>query len=182
MISDDVLNVMQMAHIQNSIVGGVEERGISGGQRKRVNIGLELAAQPTVLFLDEPTSGLDSTSSLSVALSLKKMSELGMTSIMVIHQPRYSLFTLFDDVLLLGKGGQTVYLGPSLGVKPYFESLGFEMPADENPADWFMDVISGEMPNARIPNFKPEMLFDFWRERDRDIENDNVLRVRSLTR
>merc|ERR1712157_594121 len=125
---------MQIDHIQNQIVGGVEERGISGGQRKRVNIGIELVAQPSVLFLDEPTSGLDASSSLAVCVSLKKMCELGMSSIMVIHQPRFSLFTLFDDVLLLGKGGQTVYLGPSLGVKPYFESLGFEMPPDENPA------------------------------------------------
>merc|ERR1719277_1933114 len=129
---------MQIDHIQNKIVGSVEQRGISGGQRKRVNIGLELAAQPTVLFLDEPTSGLDSTSSLAVALSLKRMCQLGMSSIMVIHQPRYSLFTLFDDVLLLGKGGQTVYLGPSVGAKSYFEGLGFVMPANENPADWFM--------------------------------------------
>jgi len=163
-ITEDVLNVMQIDHVQNSIVGGVEQRGISGGQRKRVNIGLELAAEPTLLFLDEPTSGLDSTSSLSVCSSLKKMCQLGMTSIMVIHQPRYSLFTLFDDVLLLGKGGKTVYLGPSTGAKPYFESLGFEMPANENPADWFMDVISGEVPNARISSFKPEMLFDMWQE------------------
>jgi len=165
LITDDVLNVMQMDHIQNSIVGGVEQRGISGGQRKRVNIGLELAAQPNVLFLDEPTSGLDATSSLAVVLSLKKMSQLGMTSIMVIHQPRYSLFTLFDDVLLLGKGGHTVYLGPAIVAKPYFESLGFQMPTDENPADWFMDVICGEVPNSQIPNFKASMLFEIWREK-----------------
>jgi len=163
-ITEDVLNVMQIDHVQNSIVGGVEQRGISGGQRKRVNIGLELAAEPVLLFLDEPTSGLDSTSSLSVCSSLKKMCQLGMTSIMVIHQPRYSLFTLFDDVLLLGKGGKTVYLGPSSGAKPYFESLGFEMPSNENPADWFMDVISGEVPNSQIPNFRPEMLFDLWQD------------------
>eukprot|EP00928_Gymnodinium_smaydae_P022773 TRINITY_DN19016_c0_g1_i2.p1 TRINITY_DN19016_c0_g1~~TRINITY_DN19016_c0_g1_i2.p1 ORF type:complete len:686 (+),score=142.41 TRINITY_DN19016_c0_g1_i2:98-2155(+) len=162
LITDDVLNVMQIDHIQNSIVGGVTKRGISGGQRKRVNIGLELAANPTVLFLDEPTSGLDSTSSLSVALSLKKMCELGMTSIMVIHQPRYSLFTLFDDVLLLGKGGQTVYLGPSTEAKSYFENLGFSMPADENPSDWFMDVISGEVANSRIADFQPQQLFGIW--------------------
>merc|ERR1712048_705111 len=181
-ITDDVLNVMQVSHIQNTLVGGVEARGISGGQRKRVNIGLELAAQPTVLFLDEPTSGLDSTSSLSVALSLKKMSELGMTSIMVIHQPRYSLFTLFDDVLLLGKGGQTVYLGPSMGVKPYFESLGFEMSPDENPADWFMDVISGEIPSSKIPDFKPNMLFELWVKRVQNVEEDQALLERSRTR
>jgi len=164
-IAQDVLNVMQIDHIQNSIVGSVEQRGISGGQRKRVNIGLELAAQPTVLFLDEPTSGLDSTSSLAVALSLKKMCQLGMTSIMVIHQPRYSLFTLFDDVLLLGKGGQTAYLGSSLGAKTYFESLGFRMPENDNPADWFMDVLSGEVQNPSMPDFRPAMLFDAWKSR-----------------
>jgi ABC-type multidrug transport system ATPase subunit len=169
-ITDDVLHVMQIDRIQNSIVGGVEHRGISGGQRKRVNIGLEVAAQPDVLFLDEPTSGLDSTSSLAVALSLKKMCQLGMTSIMVIHQPRYSLFTLFDDVLLLGKGGQTVYLGPSLGAKSYFENLGFEMASDENPGDIFMDIISGEVSNTKIADFKPQMLFEMWKDGDHAAE------------
>jgi len=165
-IAQDVLNVMQIDHIQNSIVGSVEQRGISGGQRKRVNIGLELAAQPTVLFLDEPTSGLDATSSLSVTLSLKKMCQLGMTSVMVIHQPRYSLFTLFDQVLLLGKGGRTAYLGCSSGAKTYFEDLGFKMPENDNPADWFMDVLSGEVQNASVPDFKPDMLFDMWNARE----------------
>merc|ERR1712048_1268545 len=117
-----------------------------------------------------------------VALSLKKMCHLGMTSIMVIHQPRYSLFTLFDDVLLLGKGGQTVYLGPSMGVKPYFESLGFEMSPDENPADWFMDVISGEIPSSKIPDFKPNMLFELWVKRVQNVEEDQALLERSRTR
>jgi len=169
-ITEDVLNVMQIHEIQNSIVGGVVKRGISGGQRKRVNIGLELASNPTVLFLDEPTSGLDSSSSLAVVASLKKMCELGMTSIMVIHQPRFSLFTLFDDVLLLGKGGQTVYLGPSTGAKPYFESLGFTMPSDENPADWFMDILSGELrKNQGQPDgFKPSQLFQWWIDKKDD--------------
>mmetsp|Transcript_74372 Transcript_74372/g.234937 ORF Transcript_74372/g.234937 Transcript_74372/m.234937 type:complete len:499 (-) Transcript_74372:86-1582(-) len=85
---------------------------------------------------------------------------------MVIHQPRYSLFTLFEDVLLLGKGGRTVYLGPSLGAKPYFEHIGFSMPANENPADWFMDVISGEIENKSIAKFQPSMLFDLWDKHD----------------
>uniref|UniRef100_A0A6U6G2C4 Calmodulin n=1 Tax=Zooxanthella nutricula TaxID=1333877 RepID=A0A6U6G2C4_9DINO len=168
LITQDVLNVMQIDHIQNSIVGSVERRGVSGGQRKRVSIGLELAAQPTLLFLDEPTSGLDSTSSLAVVLSLKKMCQLGMTSIMVIHQPRYSVFTLFDDVLLLGKGGRAVYLGPSSGAKRYFEGLGFSMPQDENPADWFMDVLSGEVANAKIEDFEPDQLVSLWQAQSQD--------------
>jgi len=169
-ITEDVLNVMQVDHIQNKIVGGVEARGISGGQRKRVNIGLELAANPSVLFLDEPTSGLDATSSLAIVHSLKQMAQLGMTSIMVIHQPRYSLFTLFDDVLLLGKGGKTVYLGPSLHAKEYFEERGFVMEANENPADWFMDVLCGEKPNLKINDFQPSMLFDWWEDNKHSVE------------
>lgn len=163
-VVDDVLQVMQVDHIQESIVGGVESRGISGGQRKRVNIGLELAACPVLLFLDEPTSGLDATSSLMIIGSLKKMTQLGMTIIMVIHQPRYSLFTLFDEVLLLGKGGRTVYLGDSLGAVNYFEKLGFERPRSDNPADWLMDVISGAVSSTKFPKHEPQLLFDKWVE------------------
>lgn len=162
LIYEDVLEVMQLSTIQNSIVGGLEKRGISGGQRKRVSIGLELAADPTMLFLDEPTSGLDAASSLSIVHSLKKLTQLGLTSVMVVHQPRWSLFSLFDDVLLLGKGGRTVYSGPAQGAQRYFQQLGFEAPKSENPADWIMDIIAGEVPNNRIPQFIPEMLYPLW--------------------
>jgi len=162
LIYEDVLEVMQLSNIQNSIVGGLEKRGISGGQRKRVSIGLELAADPTMLFLDEPTSGLDAASSLSIVHSLKKLTQLGLTSVMVVHQPRWSLFSLFDDVLLLGKGGRTVYSGSSRGAQRYFQQLGFEAPKSENPADWIMDIIAGEIPNTRIPQFVPEMLYPLW--------------------
>ncbi|CAJ1417297.1 unnamed protein product [Effrenium voratum] len=168
-ICEDVLKVMQLDGLQNSIVGGLEHRGISGGQRKRVSIGLELAADPTMLFLDEPTSGLDAASSLQIVQSLKRMGQLGMTSVMVVHQPRYSLFSLFDDVLLLGKGGRTVYFGPPSSAR---ECLGFLMPLSENPADWFMDLIAGEVPNVRIPQFVPDMLFDIW-----ELNKDRVERT-----
>jgi ABC-type multidrug transport system ATPase subunit len=90
-IVHDVVSLLQIENIKLSIVGGVEHRGISGGQRKRVNIGLELCSDPTVLFLDEPTSGLDSTSSEVVLTALKDLTYLGLTVITVIHQPRYRL-------------------------------------------------------------------------------------------
>lgn len=170
LIVEDVLNVMQLLDVQHSIVGSVEKRGISGGQRKRVNIGLELAARPTVLMLDEPTSGLDATTAESIIQSLQHLTKIGMTVIMVVHQPRYSLFTLFDDVLLLGVGGRTVYQGPCQGALPYFRGIGFQMDEHENPADWFMDVISGKMSNARIPHSEPSMLNDLWRNQsNRDL-------------
>jgi len=164
-IVDDVLHAMQLVWIQHSIVGSVEKRGISGGQRKRVNIGLELAACPIVLFLDEPTSGLDATTSLGIVGCLKNLTTLGMTITMSIHQPRYSLFTLFDDVLLLGVGGRTVFQGPSKAAVPYFQGMGFVMPPNENPADWLMDAISGMVPCAAISKFQAEMLFELWNER-----------------
>lgn len=143
-IVEDVLNVMQITHIQQTIVGGPMAKGISGGQRKRVNIGLELVGSPTLLFLDEPTSGLDATTALAVVHCLKVLSSLGLTMVMSIHQPRYRLFEFFDDVCMLLKGGYTAYFGPARGAMPWFESLGFRMPENENPADWFMDVCSNE--------------------------------------
>lgn len=163
-IVNDALTVLQISHIQSSLVGSEAERGVSGGQKKRVNIGIELVANPSLLFLDEPTSGLDATTSLQIINSLRKMSDIDMTIIMVIHQPRYSLFTLFDDVLLLGPGGRTVYLGNSQNAKTYFEDLGFQMPAAENPADWMFDVQMGAIPHPTIKDFKPAMLTEKWKE------------------
>jgi ABC-type multidrug transport system ATPase subunit len=106
---------------------------------------MEIVAFPDILFLDEPTSGLDSTASLEILSSLKDLSRLGVTVIAVIHQARYYLFRLFDGVLLLGSGGKTVYQGSSRFALKYFQSLGFECPDMENPADFFMDVISGSV-------------------------------------
>jgi len=169
-ITEDVLKVLQLEAQQNIVVGNraTGAGGLSGGQRKRVNIGLELAACPTLLFLDEPTSGLDSTTSLMLCEMLKKMTDLGMTIVMVIHQPRYGLFTLIDDVLLLGKGGRTAYMGPTVEAKKYLHDLGFDMPHNENPADWMMDILSGqnvvgENPKMQIQTL-PGALFDAWQQ------------------
>ena len=150
----DVLHVLGIDHIADEIVGDVEKRGISGGQRKRVNIGLEMVADPAVLFLDEPTSGLDSTASTLVLAALKEVAQLGVTVATVIHQPRYSIFTLFDQTLLLAKGGLAVYLGWSSDALVYFESLSFVCPDRVNPADFFLDVISGEVPCPTVEMFE----------------------------
>ncbi|CAK9113129.1 unnamed protein product [Durusdinium trenchii] len=167
-ITDDVMQALQLEPKQNMIVGNRVQsgEGLSGGQKKRVNVGLELAACPTILFLDEPTSGLDATASLVLVQQLKRMAKLGMTIIMIIHQPRYSLFTLIDDVCLLGTGGKLAYIGPTIQAKPYFEKMGLQMPPNENPADWMMDILCGEV-NAdysRIPKTDlPAVLFQQWK-------------------
>ena len=129
------MDVLGLSHIAHSKIGNDDTRGISGGQRKRVNIAIELAAQPSIMFLDEPTSGLDSTSSLQLIKALRATAKQGITVAAVLHQPRYEMFCLFHDVLLLGKGGFTVYFGPAQDAKQYFESLGYVFPAEVNPAD-----------------------------------------------
>jgi ABC-type multidrug transport system ATPase subunit len=161
-IVDDVINVLQLRHVQHSVVGSAERRGISGGQRKRVNIGMELVAKPSILFMDEPTSGLDATAAADILGALKRMAGLGMNIITVIHQPRFSIFSLFDDVMLLCKGGKLAYLGPSRLALPYMESVGFALPPNENPADFAMDVLSGSVPRANYPAFQPEDLVPLW--------------------
>ncbi|XP_028413905.1 ABC transporter G family member 24-like [Dendronephthya gigantea] len=151
------LHILEILQVADSLIGDEEARGISGGQRKRVNIGMELIADPTLLFLDEPTSGLDSTSSLSVLKSLRAVAEHGkLTVLCVIHQPRFEIFEMFHNILLLGKGGKTVYQGTVPGAADYFSSLGFKTPANVNPADFYMDVIGGSV------NEKDIDLFEAW--------------------
>ncbi|KAL7748707.1 hypothetical protein RI367_005860 [Sorochytrium milnesiophthora] len=140
---DAVIAALHLSHVAHTVVGDEMLRGISGGQRKRVNIGLELAGVPLTLFLDEPTSGLDSTSALLVCSALKDLSQLGLTIVSVIHQPRYEIFGAFEDVILLVPGGKVAYMGPALDAQPYFEALGFEFNGMANPADLLMDILAG---------------------------------------
>jgi ABC-type multidrug transport system ATPase subunit len=140
-IVDEVIHVMRLDLVQHAQVGDVGCRGLSGGQRKRVNIGLELASDCGVLFLDEPTSGLDASSSLDILASMKTLTALGVTIIAVIHQPRYQIFNMFDHLLLLA-GGRLAFSGPSRATIPYFEMLGYASPPQINPADFLMDAVS----------------------------------------
>ncbi|KAI8914475.1 hypothetical protein EDD86DRAFT_199414, partial [Gorgonomyces haynaldii] len=141
---DRLLVSLNLAHVQHTKIGDEVNRGISGGQRKRVNIGMEMAAVPVCIFLDEPTSGLDATAALEVTEILKQITRLGITVVSVIHQPRVEIFESFDDVLLIGKGGRTCYFGPCDQIKPYFESLGYIFHPAANPADVIMDILSGK--------------------------------------
>ncbi|KAI9328475.1 hypothetical protein DFJ73DRAFT_782572 [Zopfochytrium polystomum] len=141
---DNVLAALSLTGVANSQIGDELTRGISGGQRKRVNIGLELAAVPVAIFLDEPTSGLDATAALDVARNLRAVARLGLTVVSVIHQPRVEIFETFDDVLMIAPGGRTAYIGPVELARPYFERLGFRFKDASNPADVLMDILVGK--------------------------------------
>uniref|UniRef100_A0A0B6ZBZ1 ABC transporter domain-containing protein n=1 Tax=Arion vulgaris TaxID=1028688 RepID=A0A0B6ZBZ1_9EUPU len=138
----DVISELGMEKCADTKVGNEFIRGVSGGERKRCNIGMELVISPPVLFLDEPTTGLDADTAFTVLSFLKRLSLRGRTIIFSIHQPRYSIFSLFDNLILLA-GGSTVYNGPCSEVLDFFDSQGFWCELHNNPPDFFMDVVNG---------------------------------------
>jgi len=122
------------------------ESGLAVEQRKRVTIGVELAAKPELLlFLDEPTSGLDSQSAFNIVRFLRKLAAAGQAILCTIHQPNSALFENFDRLLLLQRGGQCVYFGDigkdAHALLDYFHRHGADCPPSANPAEWMLDAI-----------------------------------------
>ena len=145
-LAEEVLADLGLSRVANSLVGDVYRRGVSGGEKKRVNIGLELMAKPSILFLDEPTSGLDSSSAMVVMSSLNNLvKSQGMTVCSVIHQPRKQIFEQFDSLILLGVGGRIVYHGEVSSLLEYLEQRGYNLPDGESLADWMIDISSGRL-------------------------------------
>lgn len=138
-----VIKELGLEEVADSKVGTQFIRGVSGGERKRTSIGMELITDPSILFLDEPTTGLDSSTANAVLLLLKRMSKHGRTIIFSIHQPRYSIFKLFDSLTLLASG-KLMFHGPAQVALEYFASAGYQCEPYNNPADFFLDVINGD--------------------------------------
>ncbi|KAL2323214.1 hypothetical protein Fmac_027593 [Flemingia macrophylla] len=143
LIVERVIESLGLQAVRDSLVGTVEKRGISGGQRKRVNVGMEMVMEPSLLILDEPTTGLDSASSTLLLKALRREALEGVNICMVLHQPSYTLFRMFDDIVFLAKGGLTAYHGPVKKVEEYFASIGITVPDRVNPPDHFIDILEG---------------------------------------
>jgi len=146
---DSIIQMLELTSLKDDQVGSYEEGGLTFEQRKRLAIATELAGSPSILFLDEPTSGLDSRAAMLVMTSMKRIADTGRTICATIHQPSSEVFEMFDDILLLKPGGETVFFGElgknSSHLKAYFESHG--TPACEygqNPADWMLKAFTGE--------------------------------------
>ncbi|KAL9949874.1 ZEB2-regulated ABC transporter 1 [Verticillium nonalfalfae] len=143
---DEVIKLLDMQEYEGAVVGVLGE-GLNVEQRKRLTIGVELAAKPPLLlFVDEPTSGLDSQTSWAILDLLEKLSKAGQSILCTIHQPSAMLFQRFDRLLFLAKGGRTVYFGDigenSKTLTNYFERNGAEAcPPGENPAEWMLSAI-----------------------------------------
>lgn len=139
---DSVIDCLELTHVRDSRVGTVGKPLISGGQRKRVSIGMELAAAPMAIFLDEPTSGLDATAASSIMRTLKAIARIGISVIVIIHQPRMEIFEMLDQLILLANG-QIIYEGPEDYVQQYLENCGFTFPPHANSGDVVTDIITG---------------------------------------
>ncbi|KAI1451361.1 ABC-2 type transporter-domain-containing protein [Annulohypoxylon moriforme] len=143
---DEVIKLLDMEEYADAVVGVLGE-GLNVEQRKRLTIGVELAAKPPLLlFVDEPTSGLDSQTSWAILDLLEKLTKSGQAILCTIHQPSAMLFQRFDRLLFLAKGGKTVYFGDigenSKTLTSYFERHGAPpCPPEANPAEWMLDAI-----------------------------------------
>ncbi|KAI8956585.1 P-loop containing nucleoside triphosphate hydrolase protein [Daldinia sp. FL1419] len=148
-IVEEVILELGLKDCANTRIGNSQHRGCSGGEKRRVSIGVQLLANPSILFLDEPTTGLDATSAFQLVRTLKALANKGRTIITTIHQPRSEIWDLFDNLIILSKGSP-VYSGAMKECIPWFSNLGFELPAFVNPAEFIID-------QAAIDNRSPEL-------------------------
>ncbi|KAF9013043.1 ATP-binding cassette sub- G member 2, partial [Haplosporangium bisporale] len=129
-----VMQELNLTHIKDTKIGGAVIRGISGGERRRVTIGIELLSSPSVLLLDEPTTGLSSTDALNVAKVIKDLSSKGRTVILTVHQPRSDIYEVSTR--------KVAYFGRAQLAAAYFDGLGYKCPVGWNIADYLLDLIT----------------------------------------
>ena len=137
----DMIKKLNLENCKNTKIGNNFIRGVSGGERKRTSIGVELISDPQIVFLDEPTTGLDSYNAFDVVKNLCSLpKEYGKIVIFTIHQPSSEIFTLLDKICILADG-RNIYFGPQANILNCFDSL-FKLPCRENynPFEHFMEM------------------------------------------
>lgn len=169
LLVDEIILTLGLKECKDTLIGDNKNKGLSGGERRRLSVGLQLISNPSVLFLDEPTTGLDNYNAYLLCKSFQHIAKrLNKTIIMSIHQPRADIFKLFDTILILSKG-KLCYGDSYNNIFPHFESLGFKVPELKvNPADFFVDITSvdtrtktKEIESTKRVNY----ISDIWKEK-----------------
>ncbi|XAR69347.1 Xenobiotic-transporting ATPase [Bertholletia excelsa] len=159
MFVDEVMELVELTHLREALVGLPGVNGLSTEQRKRLTVAVELVTNPSIIFMDEPTSGLDARAAAIVMRTVRNTVDTGRTVVCTIHQPSIDIFDAFDELLLLKRGGEEIYFGPlgrhSLYLINYFEGInGVNKIKDGyNPATWMLEVTSSAQETALGVNF-----------------------------
>lgn len=148
-VLNETIYMLDLQNVRKSRIGGLGKRGISGGEKKRVSIAVELIAKPSVLIMDEPTSGLDSAGAFSLMKSLRRIAESGVSVVVALHVPSERIYDLFDDVILLQQG-EEIYVGPRDEVENSIKDMGFILPSALSSThqhitmpEFLVDVLAG---------------------------------------
>jgi ABC-type multidrug transport system ATPase subunit len=163
--AEDLIVQMGLGHCADQFVGSKFKRSISGGEKRRVSIAIQILADPLVILLDEPTSGLDVWTASSVLDVLRALADEGRTIVMTAHQCRSDAFEAFDRVLLLARGGSLVYAGDGGNILSHFSTLGFDCGLHTNPADFILDLITVDLQRQEredLSRKRVEKLLEVW--------------------
>ncbi|KAJ5551156.1 hypothetical protein N7535_000901 [Penicillium sp. DV-2018c] len=146
--AEEILYKMGLKECADNLIGSDLIKGISGGEKRRVSIAIQILTDPKVLLLDEPTSGLDAFTAMSIIELLHSLAAEGRTLVLTLHQSRSDLFTHFSQILLLARGGYPVYAGSGAQMLAHFAEQGHECPRTTNPADFVLDLITVDLQQA----------------------------------
>ncbi|KAL5204060.1 hypothetical protein ABZP36_008931 [Zizania latifolia] len=148
---NEVLQTIELDEIRDALVGLPGVSGLSTEQRKRLTIAVELVSNPSVIFMDEPTSGLDARAAAIVMRAVKNVADTGRTVVCTIHQPSIEIFEAFDELMLMKRGGELIYVGPlghhSCNVIQYFQAISGvpKIKDNYNPSTWMLEVTCASM-------------------------------------
>ena len=163
--AESVLLKLGLRDCADNLIGNDLIKGISGGEKRRVTIAVQILTEPRILLLDEPTSGLDAFTAASIIKCLQDLAEEGRTLVLTIHQPSSNLFRSFGNILLLARGGFPVYSGKGDALLSHFSTLGFKCTETMNPADFVLDLITVNLQQAEkeaITRDKVQFLVSDW--------------------
>eukprot|EP00516_Mucochytrium_quahogii_P011477 CAMPEP_0203787104 /NCGR_PEP_ID=MMETSP0100_2-20121128/2026_1 /ASSEMBLY_ACC=CAM_ASM_000210 /TAXON_ID=96639 /ORGANISM=" , Strain NY0313808BC1" /LENGTH=962 /DNA_ID=CAMNT_0050689539 /DNA_START=648 /DNA_END=3536 /DNA_ORIENTATION=- len=156
---EETLELLDLAHIRNERIGGLISRGISGGEKKRVSIGIELITNPSVLVMDEPTSGLDGAAAFKLMNKIRNIvDQKGVSVVTVLHVPSTRVYKLLDNIILL-QHGEAVYVGPRQDAFPTFVAMGFDAKnqfKSVTEPEFLLDITAGviQYPDSMCPYAK----------------------------